>query len=71
MRDEVQMASAPIIGMEFDPFEDFDRRQRRAIQRAVRARAEKRMGEYHEAMREVDRIAEERFRLRARRREAA
>ena len=59
------MASAPLIGMEFDPFEDLDRRQRRAIHRAVQARAEGNMREYREAMREVDKIAEERFKLRA------
>ena len=63
MRD---MASAPIPGIGSDPFEELNRRQSRAIGRAVRARAEDRMADYHAAMAEVDRIADERVALRAR-----
>lgn len=59
------MASVPIIGMEFDPFEELDRRQRRAIQQAVRARAQGDMPGYRKAMLEVDLIAKERVRLQA------
>lgn len=59
------MASAPIIGMAADAFEELDQEQRRAIQRAVQARAERRMPDYHVAMREIDRITAARVAMRS------
>lgn len=54
----------PIVGMETDPFEELDRGQRRAIQRAVQARAAGDMTAYRSAMAEVDRISDQRMSLR-------
>lgn len=62
------MESAPIPGIVADPFRELDQRQRqrRAIQRAVRARALGQMDDYRAAMSEVDRITDDRVALRAR-----
>lgn len=59
------MASAPIPGIGTDPIEELNRRQRRAIQRAVQARAQGRMDDYRAAMADVDRITDDRVALRA------